>query len=110
MNNTIVKDEVLFTHEFDNGRGAKLTLKRAGSNNKYFYYFVDQWGITRVEHASRDLNELIKQIEHEKNVHIKHYNELKKINFEGYPESTIERFKRLFQWYDNIINDMKKLL
>jgi hypothetical protein len=73
MTKTIVKDEVLFTHKVNLERCDDLNLCRQSySDGTCFYTLQDSRGNWKIEYGSRDILELIEQLEHEIKIERQH--------------------------------------
>lgn len=104
MAKTLINKEGLFTHKLG-FRNFELTfIKESFSDGSNFYGLKDVYGIIKVEYASRDINKLIKQLEHEKEVAINSA----VINSYDDDEEYQNRVRKVIEWKERIINDMKK--
>ena len=96
--------EELFTHKLGM-RNFELTLiKETLSDGSHFFWLKDAYGMVKVEYASKYINDLIKQLEHEKKVII---NSAVVNSYDG-DEEYQNRVSKVIEWKDLIINDMKK--
>jgi hypothetical protein len=92
--------EVLFTCTANLDRPIKISLcKQSYSDGTCFYTLQDQNGNWKVEYGSRDLNELIEQINHEL-----------KVEEEYRPHDMIKKYPQIKYVYDEVLRWRKDIL
>lgn len=104
---TITNDEILFTCELKLDRISRLSLwKQSYSDGTCFYTLQDENKNWKVEYGSRDLKELIAQLEHELKVEEEYKShEL----MEKYP-FMIHVYNEVKKWRENILSNVQALI
>jgi hypothetical protein len=106
MTKTITNNEILFTCKPNLNRvSAKLLHKQSYSDGTCFYSLQDRMGNWKVDHGNRDLNELIKQMEHELRIH----QEWKETKYLVENEEVRKVYQAIEEWNIEMINKMKEI-
>lgn len=103
---TITNNEILFTCKDNVERPVDLTLhKQSYSDGTCFYSLQDRRGNWKVQHGSMDLNELIKQMEHE----IKISESVKEEEFYKTNEDIRKVYDEIERWKMEIASKIKEI-